>query len=285
MTGHGSLERSPSTTILRARVVAASQPDADASPLPPAGRSDLLNQAMPPRRTFSSSAPVGPPPAAPQTGTPAGPVAPQPRQAWLVAVLAALGGAAAGAAVVLITMVLFGAVPGVSAASSLDEPIDNSLLLTLDGDEPDAAGSPVETPGIVVDVAGAVARPGLQRLRAGDRVGDALEAAGGFAPRADLAAASQSLNLAQPLEDGAKVLVPELGIDRPNSPSTTDSRIDLNRAGQAELESLPGVGPVTARKILEARSERRFGAARDLRSRGLVSESVFEDLRPLVHAG
>ena len=86
-------------------------------------------------------------------------------------------------------------------------------------------------------------------LRAGDRVGDAIEAAGGFAPRVDLAAASQTLNLAQPLEDGAKVLVPELGIDRPGEAAPDDGRIDLNRAGQAELESLPGVGPVTARKI------------------------------------
>ena len=144
---------------------------------------------------------------------------------------------------------------------------------------------PVEAAEIVVDVAGAVARPGLHRLHAGDRVGDAIEAAGGFAPRVDLAATSQSLNLAQPLEDGTKVLVPELGIDRVEATTAGDGRIDLNRADQAELESLPGVGPVTAGKIIDARADKRFTTARDLRARGLVGESVFEDIKNLVRAG
>ena len=117
---------------------------------------------------------------------------------------------------------------------------------------------------LVVDVAGAVMRPGLHHLSPGDRVGDAIAAAGGYAPRADLAATSASLNLAQPLQDGAKVLVPELGLD-PVASAPDDGRVDLNRAGQTELESLPGIGPVTARKIIDSRTERRFAAVRDLR--------------------
>ena len=140
---------------------------------------------------------------------------------------------------------------------------------------------------LVVDVAGAVVRPGLHRLRAGDRVGDAIEAAGGFAPRADLAASSQILNLALALDDGAKVLVPELGIDRPATVAAAvdDGRIDLNRASQSELESLPGIGPVTASKIIDARQDQRFGGIRELRSRGLVGESVYEDIKGQIRAG
>ena len=62
-------------------------------------------------------------------------------------------------------------------------------------------------------------------------------------------------------------------------------RIDLNRASRSELESLPGIGPVTAGKIMAAREDERFGSARELRSRGLVGEKVYEDVKALVRAG
>jgi competence protein ComEA len=146
---------------------------------------------------------------------------------------------------------------------------------------------------LVVDVAGAVARPGLLRLPAGSRVGDAVAAAGGYAPTADLDAAARDLNLAAPLADGAKVLVPTLG-----TPPTTASsgapaagggagsaaggRLDLNTADQAALEDLPGIGPVTAGRILESRAEAPFAAVDELRGRGLVGESTFTKLRDLV---
>lgn len=199
---------------------------------------------------------------------------------WLVPGLAALGGAAAGAAIVVLLGSALVALPAGGPTAVYGEPLDAGFTLAIDSDV-----SALETTDIVVDVAGAVARPGLHRLGAGDRVGDAIEAAGGFAPRADLAAASQTLNLAQALEDGTKVLVPELGIDRVVAADTGDGRIDLNRAAQSELESLPGVGPVTAAKIMAARTERPFSTARDLRTRGLVGESVFDDLKDLVRAG
>jgi len=154
---------------------------------------------------------------------------------------------------------------------------------------PAGASATVETAaaaGIVVDVAGAVVRPGLHRLQTGARVGDAIEAAGGFAPRADLAASGEVLNLAQPLDDGAKVLVPELGVGPSRAISVSgDGRIGINTADQAELESLPGVGPVTAGKIIVARRERRFDSVRELRTRGLVGEKVYADNKYRVSAG
>jgi competence protein ComEA len=141
--------------------------------------------------------------------------------------------------------------------------------------------------GIVIDVAGAVLRPGLVRIARGDRVGDAIAAAGGFAPRVDLAEASRSLNLAQELEDGAKVVVPLLGSGTPQGGSVAsegDGRIDLNQADQAALEGLPGIGPVTAARIIEARQERPFASVDELRSREVVGEAVFEEIRDLVRA-
>jgi len=137
---------------------------------------------------------------------------------------------------------------------------------------------------LVVDVAGAVMRPGLVRLRLGDRVGDAIAAAGGFSPRVDLAETGRSLNLAETLADGAKVVVSELGTQPMVGAAAEDGLVDLNSADQAALEGLPGIGPVTAAKIIEAREQQRFGSIDELRTRDVVGEAVFEDIQGLVRA-
>lgn len=230
-----------------------------------------MNEVTPPWRAFSSEA------QAPTTSTAA---ASTPRRVprWLAPGLAAVGGVAAGVAAAGLVVATLGILPGSTEAPSDMETVTSPW-------EPQPPITAEEATELIVDVSGAVADPGLHRLQAGDRVGDAIEAAGGFAPRADLAASSRSLNLAQPLEDGTKVLVPELGIDRISSgTSAGDGRIDINHAGRGELESLPGIGPVTAEKIIQARETERFGAARELRSRGLVGEKVYEDIESLIRA-
>ena len=85
-----------------------------------------------------------------------------------------------------------------------------------------------------------------------------------------------------------KVLVPELGAEPERGapvPADEDGRIDLNGASQIELESLPGIGPVTAQRIVEARDERPFASVEDLRDRDVVGQSVYEDIRDLVRVG
>jgi competence protein ComEA len=154
---------------------------------------------------------------------------------------------------------------------------------------PIAADRPAD---LVVDVEGAVRRPGIQRLAAGSRVGDAIAAAGGYGERADVVAAAQSINLAEPLLDGAKVRVPTLGetiATGPASPAPGGSTpagagtlIDLNHADEGQLDSLPGVGPVTAGKIIDARTTAPFATIDDLATRGVVGPSTLEKLRPLV---
>ena len=150
------------------------------------------------------------------------------------------------------------------------------------------------TGAVVVDVAGAVADPGVYRLDAGSRVADAVEAAGGFSPRVDADRVAVELNLAATLTDGAQVRVPSR--DETGTGGSTGGAgsgggsggaplIDLNVATQAELESLPGIGPVTATKIMESRSGAAFTSVDELRERGLVGEKTFEDLRALVTVG
>ena len=110
---------------------------------------------------------------------------------------------------------------------------------------------------VVVDVVGAVRRPGLYRLRDGDRVSDALARAGGPALRADLAA----VNLAAPLVDGTQVVVPvevtgtsAAGAAPTASPAQPAGKVSLSSATVDQLDALPGIGPVTAQKIVDWRS-------------------------------
>jgi competence protein ComEA len=253
-----------------------------------------MHDAMPRWRSFTSAAAA---PSADADDDSRGPAATdearQPRVPLAPATLALLaaaipGGAAGGAALALAGMLLMGTpAEGPSpqvAASWLADP-SGVTALAADGSATQAGGR-AAAPDIVVDVAGAVARPGVLRLQDGDRVADAIEAAGGYGPRVDLAATARSLNLAQPLVDGSKVLVPELGAQHmiAGAPSG-DGLIDLNTADQAALESLPGIGPVTAGRIMAARDEQAFVTLEDLRERGLVGDAVFQDIRDLVRVG
>ena len=156
--------------------------------------------------------------------------------------------------------------------------------------EPVAAAAPRN---VVVHVVGAVRRPGLYRLREGTRVADALARAGGASRRANLA----GLNLAAPLADGAQVLVPErlaavaagspaAGAGAPASteqPVAVGQKLSLSTATAEQLDELPGVGPVTAQKILDYRADHGFiRSVDDLDAVPGIGPARIEQLRDLV---
>ncbi|MDQ2952131.1 MAG: SLBB domain-containing protein [Chloroflexota bacterium] len=144
----------------------------------------------------------------------------------------------------------------------------------------DPTSIPTPQPVVVVDVAGAVVRPGVVRLAYGTRVGDAIAAAGGPAPEADLGA----LNRAALLRDGARVYVPRIGEVPPAGSvgSEAETRIDLSHATAVELASLPGIGPATATRIIRSREQRPFAKVDELQTRGLVTARVLADIRDLL---
>lgn len=154
------------------------------------------------------------------------------------------------------------------------------------------SGAPIVAIGeIVIDVAGAVVKPGVYRLATGARVGDAIDAAGGFSTRVDVDRVGEELNLAATLADGAQVRVPSrddpaasAGAAKGSGGETGSAThlVNLNTATEAELDALPGIGPVTAGKIIESRAGAPFKTVDELRERGLVGEKTFEKLKPLV---
>jgi competence protein ComEA len=150
-----------------------------------------------------------------------------------------------------------------------------------------SAPSEVAVDEMVVDVQGAVARPGLVRLPPGARVADAISAAGGYTQQTDLLAAAASINLAAPLSDGAQVFVPVLGLAGGPGPTASNDGaggglVNLNTASPEALEALPGIGPVTVQKIVAARQERPFATLEELVEREVMNRGQLEDIRDLV---
>jgi competence protein ComEA len=137
---------------------------------------------------------------------------------------------------------------------------------------------------LVVDVAGKVRRPGIAVLPAGSRVVDALDAAGGARRGVDLT----GLNLARLVVDGEQILVgvapaPGVAGDLGTAPPEGASLVNLNTADQTVLETLPGVGPVTAEAILAWRTDNGgFTSVDELLEVDGIGEATLDDLAPLV---
>lgn len=232
--------------------------------------------APPPWRVLESpTSDASPRPTAESSATSAAPIAK----------LIAIGAAAVAFVVVAVVVVVAGGSGEVRVDGGSAIPVASAS----GGDaSPSADAGGAE---LVVEIVGAVQKPGVYRLPPGSRLVDLVRLAGGYGPRVDTARAEQELNLAAPIKDGEHVRVPsrddEIAEAVPSSvaASPAGALVDVNTATQAQLEELPGVGPATAEKIIAAREEAPFGAVEELRSRGVLGEKTFEKVRPLVTVG
>lgn len=214
------------------------------------------------------------------------------------------GRPAATALVLVAALAAVVAAVGVWTGRPQAEPVRGLPAVVVDGAQPTSAptsaptSSPTSAPSaasgtLVVSVSGRVARPGLVRVPDGARVADVVAAAGGALPGADVT----GLNLARRVSDGEQVAVgvpaaPDAAGAQPSAASSgtvastgagPPVKIDLNTATVAQLDALPGVGPVTAARIVEWRTRNgRFAKIEQLREVDGIGEHRFQQLRELV---
>lgn len=164
------------------------------------------------------------------------------------------------------------------------EPVPDSLTADPADVTPSTPTATHRVAELVVAVSGEVRRPGLVRLPDGARVADAIEAAGGVLPDAD----TVTLNLARKVSDGELILVgvtppPDAG-GQPGDPgAAAGGKVNLNTASQSQLETLPGVGPVLAQRIIAHRERHGgFRSVGDLRKVSGIGDARYEQLRDFV---
>lgn len=183
-----------------------------------------------------------------------------------------------GVCLALAALVLLGQrLAHAGAAGEPEQPVATTL-------EP-VASAPARSV-LVVHVVGEVRRPGLYRLRDGARIADAVHRAGGALRDADLA----GVNLAAPLVDGVQIVVPARAaaagtVPSPSTGSTPGptAPVSLSSATVEQLDELPGVGPITAQKIVDYRTEHGpFASVDDLDAVPGVGPTRIEQLRDLV---
>jgi competence protein ComEA len=166
------------------------------------------------------------------------------------------------------------ALPLFNKVSKNTTPVDDLLASTY--------STPQENCDIYIDISGAVKAPGVYRMRPGSRMTDLVNACGGFEKGAQAA----GLNLAQVLKDGDKIVVPSFrqhgGGAGPASASGS-VKVNINVSDQKTLETIPGIGPSTAKKILEYRAlNGPFAVPEDIKKIKGISASKFEKLKQYI---
>lgn len=135
---------------------------------------------------------------------------------------------------------------------------------------------------LVVEVSGEVQEPGVYKLPAGSRINDLLVTAGGLSADADRGWVAKNVNLAQKLTDGAKIYVPsktQNSLLRPANGGTSAGQanlININIASEAELDTLWGIGPATAQKIISGRPYQKI---EELLTKKVVKSNVWEEIK------
>lgn len=143
---------------------------------------------------------------------------------------------------------------------------------------------------VVVDVAGAVAHPGVYHFTSGQIIEDAIKQAGGLTPEADLDLLARTVNRAALLQNNGKVFIPikgttnySVGATAGNTTATISGLVNINTANPSELDTLPGIGPVTAGYIIDYRTKRGlFKKKEDLMKISGISSAKYAKLKDLI---
>lgn len=158
---------------------------------------------------------------------------------------------------------------------------DSSSGIVFESGETASESAKMQTK-ITVDVEGAVVKPGVHELSANSRLQDGLISAGGLSEDANREWVSKNLNLAAKLTDGGKIYIPKAGENSGgiggsgSTGSLTTGQININSASESELDSLPGVGAVTAQKII---SNRPYSSIEELLNKKVISSKVFSQIK------
>jgi len=129
---------------------------------------------------------------------------------------------------------------------------------------------------IIVDVAGAVEKPGVYKLSSGSRIGDVLVLAGGLSASADRDWVAKTINLAEEVKDGGKIFIPAINSRETQGSTSTEIKININTASISELDSLTGIGETRAKLIMD---NRPYSKIDDLVSKSIIPESVYEKIK------
>ena len=166
-------------------------------------------------------------------------------------------------------------------AQKTDSIVTGQLSDSVETPQASSPGVKINSASFYVHIVGEVVNPGIYELESGSRVVDAIFAAGGFLKSAD----QSSINLAREISDGEQVVVFKLG-EAPQysgAANSAGSPISLNRANQPELESLPGVGPALAMRIIDWRNANGgFKKKEDLLKISGIGDKLFAGLKDQV---
>lgn len=160
------------------------------------------------------------------------------------------------------------------------------------GNNSDIIEEEMEDEDIVIHVTGAVKKQGIVKVKQGSRISDIIDAAGGITDKADLS----KINLAYAIQDGQKIYIPSITdkedintvtedagtniIKEENANNSKKEKVNINKASQTELETLSGIGPSTALKIINYRNENgNFKKIEDLKNVPGIGESKFENIK------
>lgn len=188
-------------------------------------------------------------------------------------------------ALVVITALVFFGVKG----EKEEIPVIQSGELLEQNSEPEAGDfAPVEPEKLFVDISGCVKNPGVYEIKEGTRLYQVIEMADGFTKDAD----TDTVNQAELLYDGQKIIIPKIMTSADSSPSnsgglsagiTAEGKVNINIANSTELQEIPGVGPATAEKILAYReSHGNFSKLDELKNIDGIGDKTFEKIKDMI---